>query len=263
MAASSTRSGWTFDRTPATDGRTAARRDRTTVKGVRSAASRTHGRAKFEARATTNARSLGKTDRAPTTPVRTSVTRARTAANDARTNCGNTQRGRREGRAHRPCHPIASITFLHRRLYAVDPLQYPRRVAARSGVPRLPGRRTRHPRLRDASGAVGRRGHPAHRVHGRAERGRRGSEGRDRKSGRVSERHSSAIPDTDGRDRAPGVAAGARVLNDGRGVQHSAERRLSEHRANARSEEHTSELQSPDHLVCRLLLEKKKIYTLR
>src|SRR5258708_22033747 len=30
-----------------------------------------------------------------------------------------------------------------------------------------------------------------------------------------------------------------------------------------RSEEHTSELQSPDHLVCRLLLEKKKKHTLR
>src|SRR5438552_7555754 len=29
-----------------------------------------------------------------------------------------------------------------------------------------------------------------------------------------------------------------------------------------RSEEHTSELQSPDHLVCRLLLEKKKKYFL-
>src|SRR5438552_8614423 len=29
-----------------------------------------------------------------------------------------------------------------------------------------------------------------------------------------------------------------------------------------RSEEHTSELQSPDHLVCRLLLEKKKMGTL-
>src|SRR5947208_5049518 len=29
-------------------------------------------------------------------------------------------------------------------------------------------------------------------------------------------------------------------------------------RAEERSEEHTSELQSPDHLVCRLLLEKKK-----
>src|SRR5258708_39470320 len=27
-----------------------------------------------------------------------------------------------------------------------------------------------------------------------------------------------------------------------------------------RSEEHTSELQSPDHLVCRLLFEKKKIH---
>src|SRR5258708_25535382 len=29
--------------------------------------------------------------------------------------------------------------------------------------------------------------------------------------------------------------------------------------AGGRSEEHTSELQSPDHLVCRLLLEKKKL----
>src|SRR5258708_38460122 len=30
-------------------------------------------------------------------------------------------------------------------------------------------------------------------------------------------------------------------------------------RDKTRSEEHTSELQSPDHLVCRLLLEKKKM----
>src|SRR5258708_20456736 len=30
-----------------------------------------------------------------------------------------------------------------------------------------------------------------------------------------------------------------------------------------RSEEHTSELQSPDHLVCRLLLEKKKTKSTR
>src|SRR5438552_13116391 len=36
------------------------------------------------------------------------------------------------------------------------------------------------------------------------------------------------------------------VLADGRGD------------SAGRSEEHTSELQSPDHLVCRLLLEKKK-----
>src|SRR5258708_14918844 len=37
----------------------------------------------------------------------------------------------------------------------------------------------------------------------------------------------------------------------GHGAAHAGQR---EHR----SEEHTSELQSPDHLVCRLLLEKKK-----
>src|SRR5258708_21101499 len=36
-----------------------------------------------------------------------------------------------------------------------------------------------------------------------------------------------------------------------RGMEHSDSRDI-------RSEEHTSELQSPDHLVCRLLLEKKK-----
>src|SRR5438552_14952175 len=33
---------------------------------------------------------------------------------------------------------------------------------------------------------------------------------------------------------------------------------LKQHPNHPRSEEHTSELQSPDHLVCRLLLEKKK-----
>src|SRR5258708_11313374 len=34
-------------------------------------------------------------------------------------------------------------------------------------------------------------------------------------------------------------------------------------RQTPRSEEHTSELQSPDHLVCRLLLEKKKFLNTR
>src|SRR5438876_9178185 len=34
-------------------------------------------------------------------------------------------------------------------------------------------------------------------------------------------------------------------------------------RTNIRSEEHTSELQSPVHLVCRLLLEKKKRWCFR
>src|SRR5258708_17612372 len=38
----------------------------------------------------------------------------------------------------------------------------------------------------------------------------------------------------------------------------SCRRRIPSRRHNRRSEEHTSELQSPDHLVCRLLLEKKK-----
>src|SRR5437870_9119273 len=36
------------------------------------------------------------------------------------------------------------------------------------------------------------------------------------------------------------------------------EQRLADHRLHGRSEEHTSELQSRGHLVCRLLLEKKK-----
>src|SRR5947208_11546755 len=43
--------------------------------------------------------------------------------------------------------------------------------------------------------------------------------------------------------------AGARVLHRERGLLGG---------RGPRSEEHTSELQSPDHLVCRLLLEKKK-----
>src|SRR5947208_12242442 len=42
---------------------------------------------------------------------------------------------------------------------------------------------------------------------------------------------------------------GTVLSGGGRSVEHLA----------LRSEEHTSELQSPDHLVCRLLLEKKKL----
>src|SRR5258708_29161114 len=43
-----------------------------------------------------------------------------------------------------------------------------------------------------------------------------------------------------------------------RDLLYGAARRL--HERAPRSEEHTSELQSPDHLVCRLLLEKKKVF---
>src|SRR5947208_12569770 len=46
----------------------------------------------------------------------------------------------------------------------------------------------------------------------------------------------------------------------GAGLRRRRKRRADADRVSAplRSEEHTSELQSPDHLVCRLLLEKKK-----
>src|SRR5258708_1530106 len=44
----------------------------------------------------------------------------------------------------------------------------------------------------------------------------------------------------------------------GGGLRHLRNARFHARGPIARSEEHTSELQSPDHLVCRLLLEKKK-----
>src|SRR5258708_11914199 len=56
----------------------------------------------------------------------------------------------------------------------------------------------------------------------------------------------------------------ARHARDRAARQRRGERLISHRVGRARverSEEHTSELQSPDHLVCRLLLEKKKIQT--
>src|SRR4051794_41361103 len=67
------------------------------------------------------------------------------------------------------------------------------------------------------------------------------------------------------RARVPGLAGGAgrdlpgaRVAPAGRGVVRSGAVAVRRPRPGSRSEEHTSELQSPVHLVCRLLLEKKK-----
>src|SRR5258708_29485380 len=63
-------------------------------------------------------------------------------------------------------------------------------------------------------------------------------------------RSRALLPGTLGRSPAPGGALAALLWH------------RQKRAANAppgRSEEHTSELQSPDHLVCRLLLEKKKI----
>src|SRR5690606_40622208 len=53
---------------------------------------------------------------------------------------------------------------------------------------------------------------------------------------------------------AAGTAAAARRLRD---LQHGSGRGV--HALRGRSEEHTSELQSRENLVCRLLLEKKKL----
>src|SRR5947208_9900834 len=61
------------------------------------------------------------------------------------------------------------------------------------------------------------------------------------------------------RARAHGDEGSRRRAQRGKGL--AREGRLQPRRgarARPRSEEHTSELQSPDHLVCRLLLEKKK-----
>src|SRR5258708_30773934 len=57
----------------------------------------------------------------------------------------------------------------------------------------------------------------------------------------------------------PNVApAGSSAMGEGTSAASSAESAGSVVTMTSRSEEHTSELQSPDHLVCRLLLEKKK-----
>src|SRR5258708_25202505 len=58
----------------------------------------------------------------------------------------------------------------------------------------------------------------------------------------------------DRREARPADAAHAGPRSGDAGPRDRPARRL----ARLRSEEHTSELQSPDHLVCRLLLEKKK-----
>src|SRR5438552_12290736 len=61
-------------------------------------------------------------------------------------------------------------------------------------------------------------------------------------------------------DLASGSSSEARrgaSSRPGRTGRRSSPRRGARPRETPRSEEHTSELQSPDHLVCRLLLEKK------
>ena len=52
------------------------------------------------------------------------------------------------------------------------------------------------------------------------------------------------------------ILDGKKVSND---IKNEIKAEVDKMKANNRSEEHTSELQSRLHLVCRLLLEKKKI----
>src|SRR5436305_10781663 len=64
-----------------------------------------------------------------------------------------------------------------------------------------------------------------------------------------------AVPSV-GRDTLVAPGAAARIATAARGTTHAPAASLA-----PRSEEHTSELQSRPHLVCRLLLEKKKSNT--
>src|SRR5438552_9150488 len=65
--------------------------------------------------------------------------------------------------------------------------------------------------------------------------------------------------------RRPSNSLARRVGRDQLGILRLQVDELAEQRVvlGVRSEEHTSELQSPDHVVCRLLLEKKKFLTSR
>src|SRR5438552_11827081 len=56
----------------------------------------------------------------------------------------------------------------------------------------------------------------------------------------------------------PGLLCSPRIGDEVARRMLFARQRVPERSHERRSEEHTSELQSPDHLVCRLLLEKKK-----
>src|SRR3712207_7166586 len=79
-------------------------------------------------------------------------------------------------------------------------------------------------------------------------------------------RAGAALAQQRGRDEVDGALAPARPLDaeDAGAVLDEVGDRLglvlAERRVGVRSEEHTSELQSRQYLVCRLLLEKKKIH---
>src|SRR5258708_18007404 len=63
------------------------------------------------------------------------------------------------------------------------------------------------------------------------------------------------------RDTSGGVLPGVTVEAASPALIEKVRTATTDNNGQYRSEEHTSELQSPDHLVCRLLLEKKKTNT--
>src|SRR5258708_26107939 len=74
-----------------------------------------------------------------------------------------------------------------------------------------------------------------------------------KRSGRVSPHCAFQYSD---QHRQVSLGVGRRMRFPSRA--HQSEHSTTRCMGSPRSEEHTSELQSPDHLVCRLLLEKKK-----
>src|SRR5207244_9850210 len=84
-----------------------------------------------------------------------------------------------------------------------------------------------------------------------------------RRSSDLADRHGGDLPHARPAPRSAGCAhrqprpAGRRLLHAAVREAAGRSRARSGARGEDRSEEHTSELQSPDHLVCRLLLEKK------
>src|SRR5258708_16520941 len=69
--------------------------------------------------------------------------------------------------------------------------------------------------------------------------------------------HDPQVPDGVGRGRATDQQSNSHAQFAATTIPHPWPLSLPKVEERGRSEEHTSELQSPDHLVCRLLLEKK------
>src|SRR2546422_4253782 len=84
------------------------------------------------------------------------------------------------------------------------------------------------------------------------------SRGRVRPATALELRHALLQDVADARQRAVDAHQGCPELLRGGGACRDPQRRAADRREVMRSEEHTSELQSRLHLVCRLLLEKKK-----